>query len=510
MRIVAMYLPQFHTTVENDRWWGKGFTEWSTVKAARPLFEGHDQPKIPKGRYYYDLLSKETILRQNKLMRQYGIDGICMYHYWFKDGKRVLERPEQNLLAWQDVDMPFCFCWANETWARSWSNVKVKNSWALSFEDVTEEDNKDDGILMLQDYGNSQQWKEHFFYLLPYFRDRRYIRIDEKPVFVIYMTSLMPCISEMLELWRNLAEENGLKGLYIIGGNCTRDMGSELDGELYHEPQRAMRVIKQMSPTSWAPVRLSASEVWKQLLREKKDYSMQPYYEGFINYDDTPRRGLEGTVITDNSPDLFRINLSRLLKKNETMGSDITFLNAWNEWGEGMYMEPDEKNGYGFLEAIYSARESYQEIKYESNSDISNTEYQKAEVLRKRIDKNLHVLDQWLYLVEAGVSVTEHIRRKYGYGILSIYGYGILGKHLCRELISDGRDISYIVERNADSVHVSTKVYRPDDAIPNCDLMIVTAPYYFEEIRQKMQRRVGSNIISIEDLINEIAEENGL
>lgn len=133
IRTIAMYLPQFHCIPENDAWWGKGFTEWSTVKAAKPLYESHGQPRIPLNQNYYNLLEKETMLWQAELMHQYGIDGLCFYHYYFKNGKKILEKPAENLLCWKDVNIPFCFCWDSASWARTWSNVGG-NSWADTFE----------------------------------------------------------------------------------------------------------------------------------------------------------------------------------------------------------------------------------------------------------------------------------------------------------------------------------------------------------------------------------------
>ena len=175
MKILAKYLPQFHRTRENDAWWGEGFTEWTAVKKAAPLFEGHDQPRVPKDENYYDLLQKETMLWQASLMEKYGIDGMCIYHYWFKDGRQVLEKPAENLLRWKEVPMPFCFCWANETWARSWSKIQNKNHWSDIYEQ--KKSNGSSGILLDQKYGREPEWKAHFEYLLPFFRDERYIKV---------------------------------------------------------------------------------------------------------------------------------------------------------------------------------------------------------------------------------------------------------------------------------------------------------------------------------------------
>lgn len=509
MKIVTMYLPQFHRVTENDEWWGEGFTDWDTVKSAKPLFEGHLQPNIPKDNRYYDLTDKDTMLWQADLMHRYGIDGICMYHYWFRNGRRILEKPEQNLLKWKEVDMPFCFCWANETWARSWSNVKTKNTWASTFENEKSIVGEDDGILLMQDYGDKAQWEAHFEYLLPYFLDERYICIDEKPVFLIYRMSLIPCAEDMIDCWRKLAVENGLEGLYIIGCNCTRDMGKTLDGQLFHEPQSSVRNIRNRTSELGIPARIPAEKVWEEILKTEDIYKMQPFFEGFSGYDDTPRRGIEGVVITDNDPNVFGINIAKLMKKNEDFGTAITFVNALNEWGEGMYLEPDEMKGYALLEALKEAKNSYINAGYETKKDTLGEEYWQLKVFSQRVDRNLQVLDQWLNLSESGISLAGHISRRLGNNI-AVYGYGILGKHLCRQLIAEGMHISYLVDKNIVSSPAGVRLYSPQDDLPDCPCMIVTAPYYYEEIKEAMIKKGLRNILSIEDIVNGVVIENRL
>ena len=183
MKVISMYLPQFHRTKENDEWWGEGFTEWTTVKSAEKFHQSQYQPRVPLNCNYYSLLEKSTMIWQADLMKQYGVDGQCFYHYWFKDGRQILEKPAQNLLQWKEIDIPFCFCWANESWARTWSRIGDKNPWANIFE---REERNGSGILLEQKYGEEEQWKRHFEYLLPFFKDERYIKIENRPVFLIY------------------------------------------------------------------------------------------------------------------------------------------------------------------------------------------------------------------------------------------------------------------------------------------------------------------------------------
>ena len=187
-KLIAHYLPQFHRIPENDAWWGEGFTEWTSVKAARPLFEGHRQPRKPLNDYYYDLSDVETLRWQSHLAKQYGIYGFSFYHYWFKDGKRVLEKPAEMLLQDKSINLNFCFNWANQTWARTWSKFVVdsQNVWAGTLERKRHTNEKNQGILLEQKYGEKEAWQEHIRYLIPFFQDERYIKIDSRPVFIIF------------------------------------------------------------------------------------------------------------------------------------------------------------------------------------------------------------------------------------------------------------------------------------------------------------------------------------
>ena len=444
LRLIAMYLPQFHRVKENDEWWGEGFTEWTAVKAAKPLFEGHEQPREPLHDKYYDLLEKDVMKWQAALMHQYGIDGVCIYHYWFKDGRRILEKPAENLLAWEDIEMPYCFCWANESWARSWSNLSIKNVWASTFE---RENSGMSHILLEQDYGDAKDWKIHFEYLLPFFRDRRYIRIDGKPVILIYRTSDIVCLREMISLWREMATEAGLPGLYVIGGNCNSSMNSILDGQLYHEPQHSIRELRSICLLGGKLFQAEYEKVWEGILRANNEYEIQPYFEGFVGYDDTPRRGQEGVVILNDQPEIFERMLERLLWKNKDAGTSLVFLNAWNEWGEGMYLEPDKRYGYAWLEAVRNAKS-----RVLKNERVENTKqlsvpvevYQGLQVLQRRTNTNLHLLEKWLIALEKGYSPGAYIKKAFP-GDWAIYGYGIIGKRVYAEFRRNNIPIKYII-----------------------------------------------------------------
>ena len=275
---------------------------------------------------------------QENLMKKYGIDAQCFYHYYFKDGRKILEKPAENLLRWKDIDIPFCFCWANESWARTWSELKSKNSWANIFEG--KKDSIESGILLEQQYGIESDWKEHYNYLRTFFKDERYIKHNGKPIFLIYKSHLISCLGDMLISWNRWAIEDGFKGIYVIGANTNINVEKYLDGILYHEPQRTL--LRQNKNVTQDIIKYQYEQLWESLLAAS-GLRKKTYYGGFVGYDDTPRRGKSGTVVEGSSPKLFQDYLSQLIAKNSSVGNEYVFLNAWNEWGEGMHLEPDTK-----------------------------------------------------------------------------------------------------------------------------------------------------------------------
>lgn len=497
-----MYLPQFHQVKENDEWWGKGFTEWTTVKNAKPLFEGHEQPRVPLNDNYYNLLDKKTMEWQSGLMKEYGIDGMCIYHYWFKDGRRILEKPAENLLKWTDVDMPFCFCWANETWARSWSSVGEKNVWADAFEEGTKREG--DGILLEQKYGGRRQWEEHFDYLLPFFRDGRYITMEGCPVFVIYRTLEIPCLGEMLECWRERAAQSGLKGLYVIGAWADTAAGRVLDAKLYHEPPRTQYVLDRRNLSGIR--KFSYADVWESIL--EAGGTGKTFFGGFVSYDDTPRRGTEGCLTEGAQPEGFCRYLTELMAKNEAYGNDIVFLNAWNEWGEGMYLEPDTRRGYGYLEAVRHAKRHYKDrVGYYKEHGRKNgpgsKELEEALCQKDKVEHYIRVLDAWMGLKEDGVRMAGWFRKK-NYGKIALYGYGPLGKHFLREMKDSGMEIGYLVDRQGSRLHVGIPVYLPEEELPDTDVVVVAATFYFSGIYRLLKGKGVRNIVSLEHVIMEM------
>lgn len=349
VKIIAFHLPQYHQIPENDAWWGEGFTEWTNVKKAIPLFAGHQQPKKPLDGFYYDMTDHAARVWQANLAQKYGIYGFCYYHYWF-DGKLLLEKPLEALLREKDIGLPFCLCWANEPWARTW-------------------DGKGNQILIEQRYGKEAEWLDHFSYLEPFLRDSRYIRINNKPVIVIYRSSSIKCYDEMMQCWREEGRKRGIGELYIIDENNSFQNHYETAGSdavLYLEPMYTI----QYGRSVWEKViqRIKSrtkglryqnnihyynyDELWRNILRRKENGSKTAYPGAFVGWDNTPRKGKRGVVIEGATPEKFQQYMQRQMEHAKQAGSEYLFLNAWNEWAEGTYLEPDEDHSYQYLEAI--------------------------------------------------------------------------------------------------------------------------------------------------------------
>lgn len=359
MKIIAWHLPQFHTIPENDKWWGKGFTEWTNTKKAKPLFKGHQQPKEPLNDNYYNLLDKETMKWQAKISEENGIYGFCYYHYWF-NGKMLLEKPVENLLEWKEINQKFCFSWANEPWSRTWSGQNKK-------------------VLMPQEYGSEKEWEEHFNYLLKFFKDERYIRVEEKPLFLIYRTENIPNCTEMIGYWKELALKNDLKGLHIV--ETLNNFQSETkcensDALVYMEPMLTVREISKNKSILWKIKNKIVSKIqnvkkldydylWKIIL--DRNYielkNKKQYLGSFISWDNTARKGKKGLVVTGSTPEKFEFYMKEQIENTEKIDSEFIFINAWNEWAEGTYLEPDKENGDTYLNKIKKLTQNIKEKK---------------------------------------------------------------------------------------------------------------------------------------------------
>jgi lipopolysaccharide biosynthesis protein len=347
-RAVAIHLPQFHPVPENNLWWGAGFTEWTNVVRARPLFRGHDQPRIPRDLGFYDLRLPEARQAQADLARSYGIHGFCYYHYWFH-GRRLLERPVEEILASGKPDFPFCLCWANESWGRSWLG-------------------DDREVLMEQSYSPEDD-KRHVQWLIRAFSDPRYIRNRGRPVFLIYRPHEVP--QETLWTFRSECIKAGVGNPYLIGadGRCptldTRTIGYDMT--MRFEPQlgalpqarterlAAMRFARNLK-RGYVSARLKIYDYTKARMFMRFRENNHPDLPCvFVGWDNSPRRGRGGIIMVNHSPDAFGAQLAQevaLRNAKPNRDCDLFFINAWNEWAEGNYLEPDQRFGHGYLEQV--------------------------------------------------------------------------------------------------------------------------------------------------------------
>ncbi|WP_294144436.1 glycoside hydrolase family 99-like domain-containing protein [uncultured Selenomonas sp.] len=517
MRVLAMYLPQFHRVRENDAWWGEGFTEWTTVRSAEPLFPRHEQPKVPMNHRYYNLLDPETMRWQAELMHRYDVDGMCFYHYYFKDGRRILERPAENLLRWKDIDMPFCFSWANESWVRSWSRMSQNegNPWSAKFDGAAKPG--DDGILLTQAYGDEVAWRAHYAYLSPFFHDLRYILHDNMPLFLIYKPDLIPCLREMLACWDELARAEGFDGVYVVGTNVRDAAAKGLKGVNLQEPQDTMRRFfpeNYQNPDHVAKS-LDYAEVWQRLVNKSVPQGIS--LGGFAGYDDTPRRGHGGSVIRKRSPEIFQRGMIALLRKAETVGSPYIFLNAWNEWGEGMYLEPDEKDGLAFLEALKAARKDAKRHLEVDDEKMASTGASSSSEASAKIDalvaenatlaKNCDryrgywtTMETWIGLLETGGSIATWLRSQ-GIQNIAIYGLGMMGKHLLYQLQKEKFSVYYAIDQQTEQGHGELSVYALEDELPDADAVLVTVLYDYPRIRASLEGRHPWRIWALDEVL---------
>lgn len=508
MKAIALYLPQYHNVKENNMWWGEGYTDWKAMEKAKPLYDGHKQPKTPLHNYKYDLEKKETMQWQANLMKKYGIYGMAIYHYWFKDAKQILEKPVENLLKWKDVDMPFCFYWANESWVRSWSAVENQNVWAAGFEQKELPDENRNGILLEQTYGDKAEWIKHFEYFEPFFFDDRYIKIDGKPLVMLYKPAKIECLKDMIQCWQECAEKKGWNGIYVIGANCTEECEAILDMQLIQEPRATIErnYMERFGNKNRMEVAryLSYDDVWKNILQYSTD-NAKTLFGGFSNYDDTARHGNAGTVIFNGTAEKFKIYLTELYAKNAAVGNEYVFINAWNEWGEGMYLEPDEQEQYGYLEAISYAEAHYKDEVYKYGADDSMKNESEIHVLKRqkqRSDIERDALNIWLGLREKNIGI-DTILINWGFKNVAIYGYGMLGKHLVSELKNSEVNLKYVIDINADGINIEIPVIKPSEECNECDAIIVSNIHIYKDIVDSLSKSYKGEIISLEKVLEE-------
>lgn len=355
-KIIAAYLPQYHETPENNLFWGNGFTDWIAVKNAQPFKKWHYQPKIPLNHFYYDLSKCSHIKWQVELAKNYGVYGFNIYHYWFNSKTHYLGLPSEILLTDKSLDIHFLFTWDNGSWVRNWKNIKHSNEW------ITDLTSKKSVLAELK-YGNKKDWKIHLDYLLPFFSDDRYIKINGKPVFVFFNQNNEPeIIADMVQYWDEQLKAKGFSGLYSLGVK-NREQIQVCSNEYCYEPHfsglmpRSIlgKVKGMLLREAGKPYIMSYDKLWKKILENAEKADSHLFPGAFVSYDDTPRRGKTAKIVAGASPDKFEAYMRRLVQISKRQNKEFIFLTAWNEWGEGAFMEPDEKNKYAYLKALQKA-----------------------------------------------------------------------------------------------------------------------------------------------------------
>lgn len=392
MKPIAVNLAQFHEMELNNKWWGKGFTDWDKVKQAIPLYAGHKQPKKPLMENYYDMSSKDTLIWQTELMHRYGVYGMAYYHYWYNN-KPLMEKPLENLLKWKDIDQKFLFFWSNCDWFYS------------------EPTNNKRSMMLRQEYGEEKQWKIHIDYLLRFFKDERYICVDDKPVIVIYRPGEIPNFEAMIAFFDNECKNAGFRGIYVIEHMFNygeESYATNSDAVMYREPNCSKKYAKKYIKHPENNQQLDGSircelDVYRysdlvdiSVKKQCDNYSeRKKYYCVFPRWDNTSRHRYKGFVVDESTPDLFYRYIKSLKDKMDNE-EDFLFINAWNEWAEGMYLEPDEEFGIGYLQAIKDVVEGNERIISEES-----TRHYFGEII-SRINQ-----EQCVYIYGAGVYGTE-------------------------------------------------------------------------------------------------------
>jgi len=371
-RLIAFYLPQFHPTADNDAWWGKGFTEWTNVSKAKPLFPGHYQPHLPADLGFYDLRVPEARAAQAELARNAGVEGFCYWHYWFA-GRRVLERPFNEVVASGQPDFPFCLAWANDSWKSHWYGAEKRT-------------------LVEQTYPGRDDHEKHFYALLPAFKDPRYIRVHGRPMFTIFRPKNLPETQAFIDQWQELAQLNGLPGIHFVAHLFDHELdfpwkesgygGAVVTNELKVMRRRFWQIAQERYHTVGlgdavvSTTRILWHRIWQRVFRwpggvhhysdamlffKSQSALDQGCYPSVVpGWDNTPRAGPKGIALHGATPKLFAEHLRDILESVADRPAEdrIVFVKSWNEWAEGNYLEPDRKFGHGYLDAVRSALEA--------------------------------------------------------------------------------------------------------------------------------------------------------
>lgn len=370
-RVIALYLPQFHPVPENDKFWGKGFTEWTNVAKAKPLFRGHNQPQIPSDLGFYDLRLQEVSEAQAKLAKEAGIEGFCYWHYWFGNGKQVLEMPFERTVNTGKPDFPFCLGWANHDWTtKTWDKGKTMAK---------------DTMIFKQEYLGDEDYILHFNRFLKAFKDDRYIKVDGKLLFLVFNPTAIPDAKHFINLWNELAKENGLLGFHfvatvesmpVIDKNNIKNIDKAVDDNISEIKKLGFDAVETTNQ-KYAELKTggklrkvifaAARKFLPGILLDKFDYSKiidnfyspsdkreDVYPQLLAGWDRSPRSGRKAIIYYNNTPDVFEKAANKAVDcvKDKSPEHRIVFLNSWNEWGEGAYMEPDLKYGKGKIQKL--------------------------------------------------------------------------------------------------------------------------------------------------------------
>lgn len=348
---IAFYLPQFHPIPENDEWWGKGFTEWTNVTKAKPLFNGHWQPRLPADLGFYDLRVEETRIAQAELAKEYGVYGFAYWHYWFGNGKQILERPLEEVVATGKPDFPFCLAWANQTWSGTWHGLS---------------NNK---VLIEQLYPGEQDYIDHFNKILPILKDERYIKVDGNCLFMIFRVNEIPNIKQFTCLWQKLAFENNLPSFHFVAIHDNNEdlMDQGIHAFIQKQPER--HLLKE-EPSFVEKLNFRINKIFgigkkKEIdrvdyinyVRKFPQYALKSneYPMIYPDWDNSPRSGKDGWMFNNSSPQAFNQLLKKAkqeIDKQTDNKEEILILKSWNEWAEGNYLEPDRKHGLSYLEQV--------------------------------------------------------------------------------------------------------------------------------------------------------------
>ena len=389
-RVIAFYLPQFHPTPENDKFWGKGFTEWTNAAKAKPLFKGHHQPHIPADLGFYDLRMPEIREEQARLAREAGVEGFCYWHYWFGNGKQFLQKIFDEVVESGKPDFPFCVGWANHSWNnKNWVNTPSKSK---------------DFYIAEQTYPGPEDHETHFYSLLKAFKDPRYIKVDGKLLFYIFAPRDIPDVSGFMSLWNQLAQKEGLKGFYFVAlqesgkiasvnetlATIKKNMKKKKGGLFIDAKERFEEILAlgfdginsrgigiahyrynsflmtmakdffsraMLRLFDWRPVQKYDFEKVSTLMFTDEDKKDNVFPTIIPGWDRSPRAGKRAIIWYNNRPEYFKkqVKMALDLVKDKPEERRIIFLMAWNEWGESNYMEPDLEYGHGFLDALHEA-----------------------------------------------------------------------------------------------------------------------------------------------------------